>query len=187
MDLLKTYKRLFYREQERQNEDPTIPCEMLEAPLPVKAAFVHAFGSLDTKVDDPFIHHMTSNCRVRKCCDNLVVSVTELAPSPAHLEDEYVYDLQTDNHHFSAGCGTIVVHNTDSIFVRFPIIEKMFNDEPAPYTAKEKAKLMKGGTGMLEKDITNKFKAIYEMAEDLAKTISSRCPKPMNIENEKMM
>lgn len=28
--------------------------------------------------------------------------------------DEYVYDLETENHHFSAGVGELVVHNTDS-------------------------------------------------------------------------
>ena len=28
----------------------------------------------------------------------------------------YVYDLTTDNHHFAAGIGALIVHNTDSIF-----------------------------------------------------------------------
>ena len=31
--------------------------------------------------------------------------------------EEYVYDLTTHNHHFQAGIGNIIVHNTDSIFV----------------------------------------------------------------------
>lgn len=31
----------------------------------------------------------------------------------------YVYDLTTDNHHFAAGIGNIVVHNTDSVFFTF--------------------------------------------------------------------
>ena len=35
-----------------------------------------------------------------------------------HIED-YVYDLETDNHHFSVGPGALVVHNTDSIFISF--------------------------------------------------------------------
>ena len=30
--------------------------------------------------------------------------------------EEYVYDLTTDNHHFHAGVGSLIVHNTDSIF-----------------------------------------------------------------------
>ena len=34
-------------------------------------------------------------------------------------DSEYVYDLQTSNHHFSAGIGTMVVHNTDSIMIKF--------------------------------------------------------------------
>lgn len=32
----------------------------------------------------------------------------------------YVYDLTTDNGHFAAGIGSLVVHNTDSIFCIFP-------------------------------------------------------------------
>lgn len=33
--------------------------------------------------------------------------------------DEFVYDLETKNHHFAAGVGQIVVHNTDSTFIQF--------------------------------------------------------------------
>ncbi len=32
---------------------------------------------------------------------------------------EYVYDLETENHHFGVGPGALIVHNTDSIFVCF--------------------------------------------------------------------
>ena len=32
---------------------------------------------------------------------------------------KYVYDFTTDNHHFSAGIGNMVVHNTDSVFFTF--------------------------------------------------------------------
>jgi DNA polymerase elongation subunit (family B) len=31
----------------------------------------------------------------------------------------YVYDLTTDNHHFAAGVGSMIVHNTDSVFFTF--------------------------------------------------------------------
>lgn len=34
--------------------------------------------------------------------------------------DGYVYDLTTENHHFAAGVGQMIVHNTDSIFIKFP-------------------------------------------------------------------
>ena len=33
---------------------------------------------------------------------------------------KYVYDLTTENHQFHAGAGFLIVHNTDSLFVRFP-------------------------------------------------------------------
>jgi len=32
---------------------------------------------------------------------------------------KYVYDLTTTNHHFAAGIGSIIVHNTDSVFFTF--------------------------------------------------------------------
>ena len=31
----------------------------------------------------------------------------------------YVYDLTTENHHFAAGVGNMIVHNTDSVFACF--------------------------------------------------------------------
>ncbi len=35
------------------------------------------------------------------------------------VKNMYVYDLTTDNNHFAAGMGNIIVHNTDSIYVKF--------------------------------------------------------------------
>ena len=35
-------------------------------------------------------------------------------------EGQYVYDLETANHHFSAGIGCLVVHNTDSTMIKMP-------------------------------------------------------------------
>ena len=43
--------------------------------------------------------------------DNSVTSIINLG----YITD-YVYDFETENHHFMAGSGNIVVHNTDSIF-----------------------------------------------------------------------
>ena len=34
-------------------------------------------------------------------------------------KNEFVYDLTTENHHFAAGVGNIIVHNTDSVFFTF--------------------------------------------------------------------
>lgn len=46
--------------------------------------------------------------------DGLVVCVEDLG-----VTKDYVYDLETENHHFAAGEGCLVVHNTDSVFVTF--------------------------------------------------------------------
>jgi DNA polymerase elongation subunit (family B) len=35
--------------------------------------------------------------------------------------NELVYDFETENHHFAAGVGKLIVHNTDSIFVKFKV------------------------------------------------------------------
>lgn len=34
----------------------------------------------------------------------------------------YVYDLTSANHHFAAGIGNLIVHNTDSIYCHFPTV-----------------------------------------------------------------
>jgi DNA polymerase elongation subunit (family B) len=45
---------------------------------------------------------------------------TKLYESPFKIHYEgYVYDLTTDNHHFAAGVGNLIVHNTDSVFFTF--------------------------------------------------------------------
>ena len=36
----------------------------------------------------------------------------------------YVYDLTTENHHFAAGVGNMIVHNTDSVFFTFNLSDK---------------------------------------------------------------
>jgi DNA polymerase elongation subunit (family B) len=44
---------------------------------------------------------------------------------------KYVYDIETENHHFGAGVGNIVVHNTDSLYIscdktKFYDIDKLY-------------------------------------------------------------
>lgn len=56
--------------------------------------------------------------------DKIVVKINILSINPDAINkieewtepEEYVYDLTTDNHHFHAGVGSMIVHNTDSIF-----------------------------------------------------------------------
>ena len=41
----------------------------------------------------------------------------------------YVYDLTTDNHHFAAGVGNLIVHNTDSVFFTFNLSDKQTGEK----------------------------------------------------------
>ena len=45
--------------------------------------------------------------------ENQIISVAEIP------YEGYVYDLTTENHHFAAGVGNLIVHNTDSVFFTF--------------------------------------------------------------------
>ena len=44
--------------------------------------------------------------------DNAIQSIVEVDSSMT----DYVYDLTTNNNHFAAGVGKLIVHNTDSVF-----------------------------------------------------------------------
>ena len=48
-----------------------------------------------------------------KFVENKITSINEINYSG------YVYDLTTKNHHFAAGVGDLIVHNTDSVFFTF--------------------------------------------------------------------
>ena len=61
----------------------------------------------------------------------------------------YVYDLTTNNHHFAAGVGNLIVNNTDSVFACFRFKEQ--NDE------------------LNSSDSLELFKKIVEFGEDLIK------------------
>jgi len=45
--------------------------------------------------------------------DNRIKAILEIP------YNDYVYDLTTENHHFAAGIGNLIVHNTDSVFFTF--------------------------------------------------------------------
>jgi DNA polymerase elongation subunit (family B) len=48
---------------------------------------------------------------------NGIGSITSMVPIDNYTG--YVYDLTTENHHFAAGIGNMIVHNTDSVFFTF--------------------------------------------------------------------
>ncbi|AJF98208.1 B-family DNA polymerase [Pandoravirus inopinatum] len=52
-------------------------------------------------------------------------AIKKIIPLDAEAFDgAYVYDLETANHHFAAGVGRLVVHNTDSVMIKFHGVPK---------------------------------------------------------------
>jgi DNA polymerase elongation subunit (family B) len=85
------------------------------------------------------------------------------------LSNQFVYDLETENHHFAAGVGNLIVHNTDSIMMSYPL--KNYDPTKKYITPEDKAMLI-------------------EQAMDCAKKVecevSSRLPWPHNLCYEKV-
>jgi DNA polymerase elongation subunit (family B) len=78
----------------------------------------------------------------------------------------YVYDLTTENHHFAAGIGNMIVHNTDSVFFTF----NLQNPE-----TKEK---------IVGKDA---LEITIEIAQDAAKLCTQWLKPPMELSYEKTL
>lgn len=68
----------------------------------------------------------------------------------------FVYDLTTENHHFQAGVGNIIVHNTDSIFIK----------KRGELTLEEKLNFWKDGQKLADEMNAECFQAPIRMQVD---------------------
>ena len=69
--------------------------------------------SLNTRNDKPNIFRVTMT-KLKQRKSPFAIKKMNIIPY-----EGYVYDLTTDNHHFAAGIGNLIVHNTDSVFFTF--------------------------------------------------------------------
>lgn len=69
--------------------------------------------SINTLWDEPDVYRITCTISLERDDPHAIKKIEEVA------YNGYVYDLTTDNHHFQAGVGRMIVHNTDSIFIKF--------------------------------------------------------------------
>jgi DNA polymerase elongation subunit (family B) len=72
--------------------------------------------SINTRQDKPLIFRLTGT-RNRKRQRRAPEAIKKVDAMQSVSQGRYVYDLQTENHHFAAGIGNMVVHNTDSVMV----------------------------------------------------------------------
>ena len=80
--------------------------------------------------------------------------------------DGYVYDLTTENHHFAAGVGNMIVHNTDSVFFTFNLVDPTTNE---PIRGKKALEIT------------------IEIAQDAAKLCTQWLKPPMELSYEKTL
>lgn len=66
--------------------------------------------------------------------DNSIKSIEEMPNN-----GKYVYDLETESHHFAAGVGKMVVHNTDSLYISCP--ESYYLEKNKEYYTEQISKL----------------------------------------------
>ena len=69
--------------------------------------------SINTRNDKPNVYRITMTKGKQRKNAFAIKKMGEIS------YEGYVYDLTTENHHFAAGIGNIIVHNTDSVFFTF--------------------------------------------------------------------
>jgi DNA polymerase elongation subunit (family B) len=116
--------------------------------------------SLNTRSDKPDIFRITMTKKSQRKNPNAIKKMHELVYAG------FVYDLTTENHHFAAGIGNMIVHNTDSVFFTFNL------QDPA--------------TG---ENIRGKkaLEVTIEIAQDVAHLCSSFLKSPMELTYEKTL
>ncbi|MHA1910766.1 MAG: DNA polymerase domain-containing protein, partial [Candidatus Kariarchaeaceae archaeon] len=76
--------------------------------------------SVNFRSDKPEIYRITCTENYQRKNPDSIKKIWELG-----YFDDYVYDLTTENHHFHAGVGQMIVHNTDSLFLKAPTAEQI--------------------------------------------------------------
>jgi DNA polymerase elongation subunit (family B) len=99
--------------------------------------------SINTQEDKPMIYKLTaSNPRQehRKVPNAVKKILPMVSGSPSEGSRDYIYDIQTGNHHFAAGVGQLVVHNSN--YIHFPHLKNATETwDYALYVAAELTKL----------------------------------------------
>jgi len=75
-------------------------------------------ASINTRNDKLDIYRITLTKKKQRKNPFAIKKISEIP------YEGYVYDLTTDNHHFAAGVGNLIVHNTDSVFFKFNLLNK---------------------------------------------------------------
>nr|QBK92039.1 MAG: DNA polymerase elongation subunit family B [Pithovirus LCPAC304] len=76
--------------------------------------------SCNTRKDKLDIYRLTLTKNSQRKPPGIIKKIEDFG-----IVEDYVYDLETGNHHFSAGVGELVVHNTDSVMATLNITDPL--------------------------------------------------------------
>jgi len=116
--------------------------------------------SINTRSDKENIYRITMTTKSQRKNANAIKKMHEIQ------YEGFVYDLTTENHHFAAGVGNLIVHNTDSVFFTFNLENPNTNEKIRGKPALE---------------------ATIEIAQDVAKLCTSFLKPPMELSYEKTL
>jgi len=214
VDVTEDHSLLNHAGEKVSPKDIDVGDRLLHADLPVMRSFFSAgFGTARflTQLDAArfYLENDLSylNCNVAFRSGHYVLEWERDSQNPDDIReiidlgvrDDYVYDFTTDNHHFSAGIGRMVVHNTDSIMVKTAYTKLMvqaahkFQHKPTPEEIDNLAREM--GLEDYSREVAERFLEHYhgfkeeyevcnEMGDHIAQEISAHLPKPISLEFE---
>ena len=79
--------------------------------------------SINTRSDKQNIYRITMTKKTQRKNPIAIKKINNIE------YEGYVYDLTTENHHFAAGVGDLIVHNTDSVFFTFNLRNAETNEK----------------------------------------------------------
>jgi DNA polymerase elongation subunit (family B) len=141
VDVTDDHSLITYDGLEISPKDVTIGMPLLHYPLVEKITFniykTTFTGHFENMLDASHYINYLNSCktpfRLSSGPDlSIIVSPNVVNNKYSHLVTKmheiqysgFVYDLTTQNHHFAAGVGNLIVHNTDSVFFKFNLTDK---------------------------------------------------------------
>jgi DNA polymerase elongation subunit (family B) len=181
VDVTDDHSLITYDGLEISPKDVTIGTSLLHYPLVEKITFniytTIFTGHFENMLDASYYINYLNSCKIPFRLSSgpdlsIIVSPNVVNNKYSHLVTKmneiqysgFVYDLTTENHHFAAGVGNMIVHNTDSVFFKFNLTDK----ETGEKIVGEKA---------LELSI--------EIAQEACHTVSKFLKQPHDFEYEK--
>jgi DNA gyrase/topoisomerase IV subunit B len=136
---LKNWRDMFY-----ENETKKVPEIILSSNSYIQKSFIFGMGDpksirVKSKIEAQRFYYIAKSLNYKvsiDCFDNdyilLINNVDYLFKNTIKKiykldnKEQYVYDLETENHHFQAGIGQLIVHNTDGLHIS-GLIQNMFH------------------------------------------------------------